>query len=409
MAKIFRDSSVLNQFGTPSINSNTIANRPAFGQTGRLFVSTDTLSIYRDTGSAWDNLTSGGGSQNLEQVTTVGNQTTQGINIINSGIKGLLISSTIADLPTTYNFALYSVGFSVLKSTYNISNSNTNVASILQNNINVDASTSYNAFFNANFSNLDLKIPSGSTLTLGTSANNGSILALNSFSGSGGGSLVNSQAGGNGFRAISPIISKTNYTITNNITIDKYAGMVLYGAEGISSSGKLVITDYYTLLINPSDYFTNSPTVSNRWGIYQAGALDYNYFSASLTIGSNIADFGSYKLNVSGNANITGYINTNTLFATTTATNEIKPQYPSPVLSIKSTGGASSLTLYDSSGDIFIGTAPTITTRKLTLRGEQEFLVTVGTGTYTASGNHLPLWVNGVQYWLALLNPPALP
>jgi len=45
----------------------------------------------------------------------------------------------------------------------------------------------------------------------------------------------------------------------------------------------------------------------------------------------------------------------------------------------------------------------------LLVNGEQEWTLTVGTGTHTTSGNHLPVWVNGVQYWLALLNPPILP
>jgi len=51
---------ILNQLGSPSLNSNTFANRPAAGQVGRLFISTDTLAIYRDNGTSWDQI--GGGS-----------------------------------------------------------------------------------------------------------------------------------------------------------------------------------------------------------------------------------------------------------------------------------------------------------------------------------------------------------
>jgi hypothetical protein len=82
MSRIFRDSSVLNQFGSPSINSNTLANRPTFGQPGRLFVSTDTLAIFRDTGTAWDNLTDNPGNiGTLQEVTTNGNTTNLNISI----------------------------------------------------------------------------------------------------------------------------------------------------------------------------------------------------------------------------------------------------------------------------------------------------------------------------------------
>jgi hypothetical protein len=55
------DLSILNQKGTPMFNSDIFANRPNFGIAGRIFISTDTLEIYRDTGSAWDQLGGGGG------------------------------------------------------------------------------------------------------------------------------------------------------------------------------------------------------------------------------------------------------------------------------------------------------------------------------------------------------------
>jgi len=411
MSRIFKDSSVLNQFGSPSINSNTLANRPAFGQVGRLFVSTDTLAIYRDTGTAWDNLTSPGGSQNLQQVTTIGNTTDQGINVLSN--SGLYVTSdgTTTNRPTTYPFATYSVGFNVLKSSYNVNDTNINVAAILQSNINIDVSSTKNTFFNANFSNLDLKIPTGSTLTLDVNANNGSILALNSFSGSGGGSIVNLQAGGSGFRAISPLVSKTNYTITNNIGIDYYAGINIYGAEGITSTGKLSIGQYYSLLINPSDYFANTPIVTgNRWGIYQAGANDYNYFASKVNIG--YTTFDSNVLNVNGDVRF--YCNQ---FRLTSSTPNIDMIFDvSGGSSGISTGGAGALSfrtgspynermVITSGGNVYIGATPT-SIRLLTVNGEQEWTnITFGTGTHTTSGNHLPIWVNGFKYWLALLNP----
>jgi len=61
---MFVDFNILNQLGSPSINSNTFANRPAAGQTGRLFVSTDTYEIYRDNGTTWD-LIGGPGSSTV--------------------------------------------------------------------------------------------------------------------------------------------------------------------------------------------------------------------------------------------------------------------------------------------------------------------------------------------------------
>jgi hypothetical protein len=404
MARIFRDSSVLNQFGSPSLNSNTLVNRPAFGQVGRLFVDTTNNVIYRDTGTSWVLIGGSGGSQNLQQVTTIGNTTDQGINVLSN--SGLYVTSdgNISNRPTTYPFAVYAVGFNVLKSTYNVNDANINVAAILQSNINVDVTSTKNTFFNANFSNLDLNIPTGSTLTLGSSANNGAILALNSFSGAGGGSIVNSQAGGAGFRAISPLVSKTNYTsLTNNITIDYYAGINIYGAEGISSTGKLSIGQYYSLLINPSDYFANSPIITgNRWGIYQAGANDQNYFAAKVNIGTTTSN--SSILNVVGDTTLTGNV-------TIAASGILKVRnintYSNNLYFLTSTQSGI-MTMFDN-GNISIGTSFAATSRLLTVQGEQEWITPTATGVHTTSGNHLPIWVNGVQYWLALLNPPILP
>lgn len=53
-------NNIINQRGTPAFNSNTIANRPAAGYVGRIFISTDTFVIQRDNGTSWDNIGGGG-------------------------------------------------------------------------------------------------------------------------------------------------------------------------------------------------------------------------------------------------------------------------------------------------------------------------------------------------------------
>jgi len=45
--------SILNQKATPSFYADILANRPAPSFVGRVFISTDTYDLYRDTGSAW--------------------------------------------------------------------------------------------------------------------------------------------------------------------------------------------------------------------------------------------------------------------------------------------------------------------------------------------------------------------
>lgn len=48
------DLSILNQRQTPAFYADVLANRPAAGFVGRIFVSTDTYAFYRDNGTSWD-------------------------------------------------------------------------------------------------------------------------------------------------------------------------------------------------------------------------------------------------------------------------------------------------------------------------------------------------------------------
>ena len=60
---IVLDLSILNQKGTPMFNSDLTANRPAAGIVGRIFIAIDSpYGIFRDTGSAWDQISAGGSS-----------------------------------------------------------------------------------------------------------------------------------------------------------------------------------------------------------------------------------------------------------------------------------------------------------------------------------------------------------
>lgn len=55
-------NSVKNQGGSPSILQGTLAQQPAPALTGRIYIATDTATIYRDTGTAWVIIGSGGSS-----------------------------------------------------------------------------------------------------------------------------------------------------------------------------------------------------------------------------------------------------------------------------------------------------------------------------------------------------------
>ena len=82
------NNSIINQKGTPAFFSDTFANRPTYGYTGRVFISTDTGAIYEDTGTSWTLIADAGAGTTgtLQQVTTNGNTTNTGITISAGGL-----------------------------------------------------------------------------------------------------------------------------------------------------------------------------------------------------------------------------------------------------------------------------------------------------------------------------------
>jgi len=88
---------VINQFGAPSINENTLANRPAAGQAGRLFVDTTNNVLQRDTGSAYVDIGAVASTPSLQAVCTVGATYTGDIIVASVGVgrgSGSILSNT---------------------------------------------------------------------------------------------------------------------------------------------------------------------------------------------------------------------------------------------------------------------------------------------------------------------------
>jgi Chaperone of endosialidase len=95
---------ILNQRGTPAMFTDTLANRPAFGFAGRLFVSTDSGQIFEDTGSAWTLVADAGvGGGTLSSVCLNGNTTATGIVITAGGLS----TNSLTDTALTAGSILY--------------------------------------------------------------------------------------------------------------------------------------------------------------------------------------------------------------------------------------------------------------------------------------------------------------
>ena len=67
------NSNVLNQRGAPAMYEDLIANRPAAGYVGRVFIGTDNFNIYRDNGTTWNQL-GGSASGTVTSITGTANQ-----------------------------------------------------------------------------------------------------------------------------------------------------------------------------------------------------------------------------------------------------------------------------------------------------------------------------------------------
>jgi hypothetical protein len=419
MARIFKDSSVLNQFGSPSLNSNTLSNRPAFGQVGRLFVDTTNNVIYRDTGTSWVLVGGAGSTPNLQAVTGVGNTSSNGIFL---GASGSLQAGLI------FQISGYSLFQQTVSSVNNLGASNvkqftfvTSGSSVLTGNPSPD----FNQF------NLNIQVAQ----TVGGAGNLqiGAGLFENVISGTDNLSFTINQTVG--FSALSPIISYQRYIDNGDSNISDMAGMVINGLQR-TGAGNLFVTNNYQLLINSSGQFPSTSTVTNKWGIYQAGSNDRNYF-AGQSIFNDRVDFNSFIVvnsSVYSGSTITNFIagnTTNLIFYNNSLNTILGTIFTSGSgnwrigsgtdngfkLQVNGTTNTTSIAV---NGNLQGGFVLDVTGQSVLRADTYIFGATLyisnnsappinittptATGVHTATAQHLPIYVNGTLYYLQLLN-----
>jgi len=351
---VFVNFNILNQLGSPAINSNTFANRPAAGQTGRLFVSTDTFEIYRDNGTTWD-LIGGPGSSTITGTGTatqvayftssqaIGSDSNlfwdnanirlgigtsspgARLDVHGSGIVGQFNGTTSA----SNIYLAFQRGGVNLWRVGDMYNSGQNFFeirnSVLSNNaLEISAATNKTTFLatenyttgqaQGNLFTYNLTAPANTTFTspnaisavnafinlsLGGNATmpagtRQGIEGNNRISFTGAGTLTMTQ--GSTLRAYAAITGVHSFAGSAVGTITHLAGLRLCFPDNIGSA--VSVTNNYGLLINDQSAGTGTITYTNRWGIYQEGASDLNYFAANTLIGTTIN--AGYKLNVNG-------------------------------------------------------------------------------------------------------------
>jgi hypothetical protein len=346
---------VSNQKGTPALYSDILANRPAAGFLGRLFISTDTLEIYRDTGTAWALISGGGGgSVNIYNsdgtLTAARTVTMAGHNLTFEGGAGTnrIRMSADAGQPRIFSFASANVarwafrvdgaetgsnaGGDWALRAYNDSGTFT-FSPIAANRktgektlfaqANITAGTeAVTSVFNI----AGITYASGLTMIGGnahaaqfnnfTLANSGSLTFANSsFVGANGNVLrlqannsgtITMQAATPGLRTAAVSLNQIQYNTTNGsaITYTHAANIQGLGILRLFAAGSLTVTNAYGLLINDLNEYGYASTgagalsITNRWGIYQDSTTDANYLGGSVLIGTTTN--AGYKTDING-------------------------------------------------------------------------------------------------------------
>jgi hypothetical protein len=279
---------VLNQLGTPMMYSATLANRPAAGIAGRIFFRTDSpFGIFRDTGSAWDQISSAGGG-----------------NTIYTGDDTLTSNRTVSSGGFTLTFTPQTTFFSSLTAAINASS-----FSVLgSNTLNYAAAFSSNNIGNVYSANgaINSQIFNGNA-TFAQANLASAMVNVNKIDFSSGGHTV-TMTQSTGIRAMTGVQNQMQFVGSHNGTISHAAVSQNLGFFRESGSTRtLTITNAYSHLINALDDYGSGFTFTNRWGIYQAGVNDKNYFAGNVLINSTI-DQGD-KLKVAGYTRITGIAN----------------------------------------------------------------------------------------------------
>jgi hypothetical protein len=214
---------------------------------------------------------------------------------------GNVAQSIAADLSSTFN------GYISAVPTLTAANNASSVAIVGVNTLSYAASFSANnigAIYGA-ITGFNLQTFAGNaTFANSNVASGGSSVNSIDFS-SGGSTITMTQS--SGIRVMSGQQNLFQYQGTNSGTITHAAISQNTGFyRPTAATGILTITNAYSHLINALDDYGAGFTFTNRWGIYQAGASDLNYFAANMLLGST-ANNGN-RLQVTGVGSFSSYI-----------------------------------------------------------------------------------------------------
>ena len=345
---------VTNQKGSPALYSDVLANRPAAGFIGRLFISTDTLEIYRDNGTTWDLISGGGGGVNIYNsdgsLTAARTMTMANHNLTFEGGANparLIISAnnniakifqfrtanvarwdfrvddneTGGDTGSNWHLRAHNDAGAFTFNPISVTRSNGEKSLYAQENLTVGTEALAGVFnISAGTYGAGLTFIGGNAHAAQfnnfTIANGGSFtFASSSFVGASGNVLrVQANASGTvtmtpstpGIRTAAVMLNQIQYNTSGarNLVYTHAANIQTLGILQLITDGSFTVTNMYGVIINDLNEYgfpssgAGALILTNRWGIYQDSTVDVNYFGGTTLIGTTTN--AGYKLDVNG-------------------------------------------------------------------------------------------------------------
>ena len=345
---------VTNQKGSPALYSDVLANRPAAGFIGRLFISTDTFEIYRDNGTTWDLISGGGGGVNIYNsdgsLTGARTMTMANNNLTFEGGANPARLIMSANNNITRSFAFATGGATRWAFTVDDNETGTNsggnwylraytdAGAFLFDPISVERATGEKSMIaietldNASDTLTGVYNITGGTYLAGltmiggnphgashnnyTLANAGNLTFANSIYLGAQSNVLRLQANNSGtitlsaaspgIRTAAATLNQIQYNTTTGaaITYTHASVMQTLGFYRLFAAGSLTVTNAYGLVVNDLNEYGYAATgggalvLTNRWGIYQDSTVDVNYFGGTTLIGTTTN--AGYKLDVAG-------------------------------------------------------------------------------------------------------------
>jgi hypothetical protein len=341
---------VTNQKGSPALYSDVLANRPAAGYIGRLFISTDTFEIYRDNGTTWDLISGGGGGVNIYNsdgsLTGARTMTMANNNLTFDGGSNPARLIMSASNNITRSFAFATSGATRWAFTVDDNETGTNTGgnwylraytdagAFLFDPISVERATGEKSMIaietldSASDTLTGLYNITGGTYAAGltmiggnphgashnnyTLANAGNLTFANSIYLGAQSNVLRLQANNSGtitlstaspgIRTAAATLNQIQYNTTTGaaITYTHASVMQTLGFYRLFAAGSLTVTNAYGLIVNDLNEYGYAATgggalvLTNRWGIYQDSTTDVNYLGGTTLIGTTTN--AGYKL-----------------------------------------------------------------------------------------------------------------